>query len=748
MTERTRSARTANLPLRARKRNISYREPSSDVDIDDESFEPSSTTHLLRSSSKRRRTADDDDETSKSEDEITSDGLVQSRAAPSRSNPRRADGKLLSVRAHRKTKPQRTALSRPVRGPLGVKRASNTEKKCESRENAEAQRLDTLQLSGKVPPWHSLPYEILLQIFQYASYPLVTESFQPSPSLASGWLLKWALLCKGFAEPALSALYYAPPLCSPFRAHKLLASLRRQNERSFLNYRAKIKYLDVEADEVLCRKYEGREPVELGELLSIIPQVRAVRINLLSDQPVYGKMSRLFHRIPSKRRPYQPGLFSALIDNNIRLSEWTWNGLLMLRSHIPITALVNYHKWEGFKTLRHLTFFNFDRRYEIKMVALSTSNLRYLRSLKFIGAEIQCMEDLEGFSKSLEALEFTSCASLDSLSLTQFLISHGGNLRELILDHNNALDLSFLEDLAISCPRLERLKMDLRFFNTHVTFNDLEPKFSSLLQDAIVPTWPRTLQRIELFHLRKWETSAADTFFSSLVYTAKGLPDLRHIEIKASIGESNWRDRISFRNKWISRMEKVFKRVSAPPDPRLRSISTFNAHKQEFRRSGTTAGYDSKMMRDNNGNGNQFSHVQVGTSCGNDASGDSDVPLASKRRSTRLKDRSDERSDDAPILRPSRKRRKRKRTAGEDSSSEEDSALEDLETTEGSQHSQEDDGKDIYIQGLCDVVRVSIDNLRPTEEHLDESNFLDDEISGDEDWDGDDEVRGGGGYAW
>lgn len=391
-----------------------------------------------------------------------------------------------------------------------------------------------------------------------------------------------ALLCKGFAEPALSALYYAPPLCSPIRAHKLLASLARQNERSFLNYRAKIKHLDVEADEVLCRRYEGREPVELGELLSIIPQVRAVRINLLSDQPVYGKMSRLFQRIPTKRRPYQPGLFSALVDNKIRLSEWTWNGLLMLRSHVPITRLVDYHQWEGFQSLRCLTFFNFDRRYEVKVAALSTSNLRYLRSLKFINAAIECMEDLEGLSKGLEVLEFTSCASLDSLSLTQFLISRGGNLRELILDHNDTLDLSFLEDLATSCPRLERLKMDLRFFNTHFTYNDSEPKFGSLLQDGIVPTWPRTLQRIKLFHLRKWDTSAASTFFSSLVDSAKGLPDLRHIEIKASIGESNWRNRISFRNKWISRMEKVFKRVSAPPDPRLISISTFNAHKQEL----------------------------------------------------------------------------------------------------------------------------------------------------------------------
>ncbi|KAL8867015.1 MAG: hypothetical protein Q9198_008677, partial [Flavoplaca austrocitrina] len=46
----------------------------------------------------------------------------------------------------------------------------------------------------------------------------------------------------------------------------------------------------------------------------------------------------------------------------------------------------------------------------------------------------------------------------------------------------------------------------------------------------------------------------------------------------------------------------------------------------------------------------------------------------------------------------------------------------------------DDDDKDLFIQGMCDVVRVAIDNLRPTEEHLNETNFLDDEISGDEDY--------------
>ena len=50
---------------------------------------------------------------------------------------------------------------------------------------------------------------------------------------------------------------------------------------------------------------------------------------------------------------------------------------------------------------------------------------------------------------------------------------------------------------------------------------------------------------------------------------------------------------------------------------------------------------------------------------------------------------------------------------------------------------------------MCNIVRVSIDNLRPMEEQLDESDFLDTEISGDEDWNEDDDsIDGNDGYAW
>ncbi|KAL8830486.1 MAG: hypothetical protein Q9170_005715 [Blastenia crenularia] len=710
---------------------------------EDPSSGPSPLRRGLRSSSKRHNAARNKD-LSDSREDILINSMTKSHISSRRRQSKNENAKPSSFQGNRSAKRREAAPSKPARKPFGTNISS---RKSNRNDTAKLANSSVLHLGGKISPWHTLPYEILLQIFQYASYPLVTETFEPSSSTNSAWLLRTALICKGFAEPALSALYYAPPLCPPSRAHKLLAHLINQGENSFLNYRAKIRYVDLEADEVLCRKHEGLEPVDLGKLLSLIPQVRAVGIHLLSDQPVFHKST-----IASSRRgkhvAYKPDIFCVLTDHNMRLAEWTWNGLLMHQSHVSLVQLLVCHHGQGFQSLRSLAFYNFNRRYEVKLAIQSTNTLPHLRSLKFRNVAVDRSEDLQILSRTLEVLEFTKCPSLRSSALAQFLKSHGGNLRVLVLDHNDALDLSFLGDLAISCPNLTKLKMDLRFFNTHFTYNDSEPKFTILLPEGVIPTWPSTLQCIELFHLRKWDASVARTFFSSLVDSAERLPDLRHISIKASIGESNWRDRISFRNEWVSRIEKVFRRVPAPPDSRLRSISTFNAHRQEFRQHNLTTKANSKTMSEDQGAANKFSHVQVETSSSNDASNGSDIPLASKRRSTRLSGKRDDQGNSPLSVRPLRKRRKRVRNTGKDSSSEEDSALEDLDGDGHPEHGQVGSAQDLYIQGMCDVVHVGIDNLRPTEEHLDESYFLDDELSGDEDWNEDMDEVGGEGYAW
>lgn len=72
--------------------------------------------------------------------------------------------------------------------------------------------------AGVIPEWQTLPYQILLQIFYYASCPLVDErTFNQTANW--NWLLQASKLCRSFSEPALTVLYRSPCLTPMDRAH-------------------------------------------------------------------------------------------------------------------------------------------------------------------------------------------------------------------------------------------------------------------------------------------------------------------------------------------------------------------------------------------------------------------------------------------------------------------------------------------------------------------------------------------------
>ncbi|KAL8644429.1 MAG: hypothetical protein Q9226_007769 [Calogaya cf. arnoldii] len=737
MSGRRRPARAAALPLRTRNR-VSYRESSSGIETADDGSE---SGHAPRPSRKRQRisyneSSSESGEELESHDEQTAPFTgrpSRSRAPPQRA-PRHSNGPSKSFQP---------ASSKKNRPSLGARRNRNRDTEI-STKHVQEQDFDIPQLGGKVPPWQTLPYEILLQVFQYASYPLVSEKFETTASVS--WLLGAALLCKGFAEPAISALYYAPPLWPQPRVHRLIATLANQTEASSFNYRAKVKYLDIEALRVLVFKSHGREAVQLADLVSTTPQLRGIGLHLVTDDPAYGTLAGSFAVGKTKKRTNQlTSIYSALDNNNIRLLSWTWNAHLAI-PHIADEFEDVYRK-KAFQTLRNLYLINSGNSKDTEQFTVSTTVLPSLKSLTLQNCLLEEHGSLKSLPKSLERLAIINSPSTESSIFAPLLGTHGGKLTELVLNHNNSLNLAFLPQLASSCPNLKRLKIDLRFYNPFVAFRDLEPRFETLMTREMVPVWPQTLQRLELFHLRKWDRAAAETFFSSLVDSAAELPNLRHIDIKASINESNWRDRISFRNRWTNRIEKVFRRVSAPPDPRLRSISVFMKHRKEFRNTATS---DAKQETSDSKPDVKkiFNHIEIPSGASTTISSDSDAPLASRLRSKRPQDRSDSQNS---LQRPIRRRPKpkRKRNPDDNSSTEEDSALEDLNIDDDPQRIPDDeDDRELFIQGMCDIVRVAIDNLRPTEEHLMESNFLDDEISGDEDWVGDDDAPGGDAHVW
>ncbi|KAL9118520.1 MAG: hypothetical protein Q9187_004932 [Circinaria calcarea] len=644
--------------------------------------------------------------------------------------------------------------------------------------------------AGKIPHWHTLPYEILLQIFHYASHPLCDDQFEPIPLAKSlvgssvGWLLKAALVCKSFAEPALSVLYYAPPLSPPYRAHGLLEHFLSQNHASTFDYRNKVKYLDIEATSILMLKYGGRDPIRLEDLIACTPQLRGIGIHFISDQPKHRKKSTG----PSKRKElvYSNEVFDALERNKISLISWKWNlSLSGIRRHLLHgQSLKRIHSRSPFQHLRNLTLVRCGDTLPIEEEELADA-VNALPKLKHLSMELSPWTGESFFPmlpQQLESFQLIDCQHVTSETLHIFLVTNGSNLRQLVLSHNQSLNLAFVVDLAVACPKLEVLKMNLRYYNSHDNYSDSEPSFDSLLLPDEIPTWPASLQILELHHLRKWESNTVEMFFQSLIDAACTLLNLRKLDIKASVN-IDWRDRANFRNKWINQLTKVFLRKSPDPDISFKSFEAFHVSKKLAEVNGTgkcepkilpMAHIEPPSLRSMDRR--RFSHVEIpkhtastdtdSDTCpipkrrskrlkevehssyvSREGSDDSDISIFPNRRNRRLK----EQDDDAygSPSQPQRKQRRRKRKRANSGSSSIDSALEDLNEMESSsQGKNEEEDENLFIQGLCDEVAIQIDNLRPAEEQFHENDFLDPEPSGDEEWNGDDAAPGEGRYAW
>jgi hypothetical protein len=190
-----------------------------------------------------------------------------------------------------------------------------------------------------------------------------------------------------------------------------------------------------------------------------------------------------------------------------------------------------------------------------------------------------------------------------------------------------------------------------------------------------------------LIQLRRLDHVTAESFFMSLIDAAPSLPDLRRLVVSAIL-KIAWRDRANFRERWISRLERTFLRRSQPPDPNLRSLRKreLNTIRHKF-----------------DGDADPARPVTAG----------SEPSTPSKRHSSRLA---------------------------------ESKAPEARENTESTPIALSQSGEH-EVHGMCDVVSIRIDNQRPSETQFNENDFLDDEPSGDSDWDGAD-YEPGGGHAW
>lgn len=215
-----------------------------------------------------------------------------------------------------------------------------------------------------------------------------------------------------------------------------------------------------------------------------------------------------------------------------------------------------------------------------------------------------------------------------------------------------------------------------------------------------------------------------------MVESAESLPDLRRLALQAHINIS-WRDRAAFRDQWIERLRRVYQRYPQDPDTSVASLRAFRQWKDAH---AAKAAAESRRT---------LSHVEIivrkPSLVSQTSQASDDEPLAKRRARREVKPAVQPPPPPPPAQSKARGRRKRGRRDSDAISVASD------DNTKGGEEWRNTPER--FIQGLCDVVDVRIDNQRPREEQFNESHFLDSEASGDEEWTEGAEVNDDG-YAW
>lgn len=550
--------------------------------------------------------------------------------------------------------------------------------------------------SGVIPEWHTLPYQVLFDIFLRAFYPLdnpkthATKTPGQTPETKSATtLLGIALLCRGFSEAALAALYYRPPVFSAFDGHGLLNLLSLPKESLFINYAGKIRELYIDTETVLSLKSGPTLGyLDLHSLIRKTPQLHTLRLYHPEDV-VFGHHPVTLNLA---KWNYSQAFFSCIDESGIKLRAWEWNGRFFdTQSLIPLIAERHLSApFQGIKDIRFVHILNDPEDYE-KEITLATSlkGLPELERLEFHECPIMADNMLEQLPPTLRSLTISNCDRINFKHIVSLFKLYGEQLRELNLNHNRHVSLEFMPQLGVSCPRLERFSVDVSMYDTS-SYHDLEPHFDQLIYSDQRPTWPESLQEIQLYQLRHWGTDVGEMFFDSLVQAAPRLKDLRRIDVSAMFS-GGWRDRARFRERWLRRLEHVFLRRAPPPNPDRRSL-----RKRPLVPALPTLGDNLSVQSHNTRN---------------------PPPTPSKRQSSRIA-----------------QQRIHEDTESDEEASSPSDAEADLTGL-----------PDCY--GMCEHVSLRIDNQRPNDHQFNENDFLDDELSGDEDWDGDD-FEAESGHAW
>uniref|UniRef100_A0A093VHI3 F-box and leucine-rich protein 22 n=1 Tax=Talaromyces marneffei PM1 TaxID=1077442 RepID=A0A093VHI3_TALMA len=370
----------------------------------------------------------------------------------------------------------------------------------------------TMEVNESAPPWPTLPYQVLLSIFM-----ILFLLSQPNENLSVNYPTK---VQEVFIDVRLTLVYKAGPTYGYF---------------------------------------------DLCKLIQKVPHIKTLRLLDSND----GKQPLWADRTP--RWNYPSALFETLKATNIHLHTFDWNTRYMETRNL-IDTMLPRHLETPFQSIRSLNIFHVhsdeivtprengqpDEQNIEKGLGEALCQLPDLQAVSFTDCGAVNDVLLAAMPSTLRSLTLDNCDEAGTVGFMAFLTDRGSCLRQLVLKHNRHLNMSFMTILRDACPNLEKLSADFIMHNWPPHY-DGTPHFKNLIKPGEIPTWPRALQEIELSHLRQLDEPQTATFLSSLVDAATDLPNLRKINISATVW-MQWQDRASFRKYWGNKLARTFLR--------------------------------------------------------------------------------------------------------------------------------------------------------------------------------------------
>ncbi|KAI1813367.1 hypothetical protein GGS20DRAFT_553900 [Poronia punctata] len=606
------------------------------------------------------------------------------------------------------------------------------------------------------PPWVTLPYHVWLSVFDFVAAPIRgTTSRVDNVGEAVHTLISGARTCRVLLEPALAGLYKCPPFQRPYLNKPSHVSfmhfvnvLALPPSETMVTYRPKVETLRIDVDAFLSRKVNGAH-LTLQKVLSNLPRLSSLELFHPADDPPYRDLKANLRWRVSERDLLGALMPSPTTDRStegriqkVGLRSWRWNSRLVPDT-LSLERLPTIHSLPSFRGLRKVAFINYQlpsltqfpararesqeaQDQDAQAVAHLAASISALPDLQHLIIESSALANgslLERLPKGLSHLELVNCWEITSEDMSAFLKSHGHSLVHLTLKHCQSLSLGFLPVLGTSCRNLAHLEVVLSYYRHHAAYADNKPEYARLLEEDQVPTWPSSLQSIELINMRNWTRGAAEMFFSSLTQNAKALPNLRRLEFKVILN-IEWRQRQELRRSLADKMTRTFKRKWRPPREQAAlhhareatptSPDIIDFHTPVRRRSSRIMDQSTTLVSSTNKAGS--SQRGRGSGSGNWAK-DLDFPLGQNTKPVRCVsakfDADDEdSSEDELAMCDTPPRRKQSRTTA-----------------------AKNTGLQVeFIHGLCDVVDIQIDNQRPAERQFEMDDFVDSVEVTDPEW--------------